>query len=134
MNAIRKKAHSIPVNYFEGDYHAGISIEKMSLPNLPDFKGFERSERHDRHTFHLLETGNITVEIDFQTYEIKAPTLLYIHPNQVHRIRAADHVNITSWAIDNVNLNPEAVRIGLVLLVPRTEESIRKRNTEGVDF
>jgi AraC family transcriptional activator of pobA len=104
---MRKKTTSIPVNHFGSEYGAGISIEKMSFKDLPDFVGEMQSERHDRHTFHLLETGIITIEIDFQKHEIKSPSVVYMHPNQVHRIVTFENVSVSSWGINNVNLNPE---------------------------
>jgi AraC-like DNA-binding protein/mannose-6-phosphate isomerase-like protein (cupin superfamily) len=104
---MRKKTTSIPVNHFGNEYGSGISIEKMSLNDLPDFKGEEQSERHDRHTFHLLEKGTITIEIDFQKYEMKSPSVIYMHPNQVHRIITFENVSVSSLGINNVNLNPE---------------------------
>lgn len=111
MKAIRRKATSIPVNRFEGEYHTGISIERMAISDLPSFVADEQSERHDRHTFHLLEKGTIRMEIDFQTYEIKAPSVMYMNPNQVHRLLTFDNVSVSSWAINNVNLNPDYLNL-----------------------
>ncbi|MVM30285.1 helix-turn-helix domain-containing protein [Spirosoma sp. HMF4905] len=108
---MRKKPKSIPVNQFGDEYNSGISIEKIALDNLPHFEGDEQSERHDRHTFHLLETGTITIEIDFQTYEIKSSSVIYMHPNQVHRIRTFDNVTVSTWAINNENLNPDYLKL-----------------------
>ncbi|MHA4896356.1 helix-turn-helix domain-containing protein [Pedobacter sp. PWIIR3] len=102
-----KKPHSIPVNNFEGEFHSGISVEKMNLRDLPDFTGEEQAERHDRHSFHFLQAGTITMEIDFQQHEINSPSIIYMHPNQVHRIVAFENVTVSSCAINNENLNPE---------------------------
>ena len=104
---MQKKHQSIPVNHFGGEYHSGISIEKISFEDFPDFEGEEQSERHDRHSFHLLEKGKVTMEIDFQKYEIQSPAVVYMHPDQVHRILKFENVSVSSWAINNVNLNPE---------------------------
>ena len=108
---MRKKPISIPVNHFGGEYHTGISIEKISLKDLPNFEGAKQSERHDRHTFHLLEKGTIIIEIDFQKYEIKSPSVIYMHPNQVHRLVTFENVKVSSWAINNENLNPEYLKL-----------------------
>nr|WP_067053772.1 helix-turn-helix transcriptional regulator [Mucilaginibacter sp. L294] len=108
---MHKKTTSIPVNNFGGEYHTGISIEKMSLNDIPNFEGEEQSERHDRHSFHLLEKGTITIDIDFQRYEMKSPSVIYMHPNQVHRIITFENVTVSSWAINNVNLNPEYLKL-----------------------
>ncbi|MES2828023.1 MAG: helix-turn-helix transcriptional regulator [Bacteroidota bacterium] len=104
---MNKKHKSIAVNNFEGDHHSGISVEKLSLKDLPDFAGEDQPERHDRHSFHLLQMGSITIEIDFQKHEIKSPSIIYMHPNQVHRIVAFENVTVSSCAINNDNLNPE---------------------------
>ena len=106
-----KRNTSIPVNDFGGEYHSGISIERMSLNNLPDIGDVYQSERHDRHSFHLLEEGTVTIEIDFQTYQMTAPAMIYMHPNQVHRMLSIDNVTVNSWAIDNEYLNPEYLTI-----------------------
>jgi len=106
-----KKLRSIPVNHFGGEYHPGISIEKISLKDFPGFEGEEQSERHDRHSFHLLEEGTITLEIDFQKYEIQSPSIIYMHPNQVHRIITFEDVEVSTWAINNVDINPEYLRL-----------------------
>ena len=107
----RKKAEPVPVNEFGGPAHAGTFIDRMVLNDIGDAKGLDQSERHDRHTFHLLEQGAMTIEIDFQTYQLTAPTLLYLHPNQVHRTLAFDQVSVSSWAIRDENLHPEYLNL-----------------------
>lgn len=109
-----KKAASIPVNIMLDKPETGISIEKLSFTNAGPVKetgrsSFEegtQSHRHDSHSFYLLEKGSVTVEIDFQTYRISSPSIIYIHPSQVHRTTAFDKVTVNSLAIDNENLNP----------------------------
>lgn len=108
-----KKIKPIPVNYFDNGYHSGISIEKLLITeeNLftPD-EDSDQTHRHDRHSFFLLERGTVQLEIDFQKYEIKAPSVIYIHPDQVHRTITLD-VTVSSWAINNENLNPEYLEL-----------------------
>ncbi|WP_217603718.1 helix-turn-helix transcriptional regulator [Chitinophaga sp. GbtcB8] len=103
---MRKKTTSIPVNHFDGELNSGIFIEKISFKDLPGFEELERPERHDRHSFFLLENGTITLEIDFKKYKIKSPSVIYMHPNQVHRILAFENVMVCSLGINNENLNP----------------------------
>lgn len=103
----RKKTSHIPVNNFGGEYHSGISIDTMSLMAMPDFAGDENSERHDRHSFHLLDKGEITMEIDFETYEIQSPSIIYLHPNQIHRIVSFKDVTVSSLGINDESLNAE---------------------------
>ena len=111
LKAMRKKNTSIPVNDFGGEYHSGISIEKMCLNDLLMGIDAQHAERHDRHSFHLLEKGTITIEVDFQTYQMTAPSVIYMHPNQVHRILSFEDVTVNSWAVDNENLHQEYLKI-----------------------
>jgi AraC-like DNA-binding protein len=104
---MRKKAGSIPVNNFGGESGGGITIERFSFDNLPDLGEWEQPERHDRHSFFLLEKGNVTMEIDFQQYEIQSPAVIYMHPDQVHRIIGFENVTVSAWATKNENLDPE---------------------------
>ncbi len=84
-----KRSTSIPVNTMAGD----ISTEKMFIKDLQtldkaNLNGFEEAtlaHRHDRHSFFLLESGLISIEIDFQQYKIQSPSVIYMYPNQVHR-------------------------------------------------
>jgi len=108
---MRKKNESIPVNYFDDGHSAGIAIEKLSAEDLRTFKEAKQAHRHDYHSFFLLENGTVSIEIDFQTYQIKAPSLIYMHPNQVHLILASENVAVSSWAINNENLNPEYLEL-----------------------
>jgi len=106
-----KKTASIPVNNFGGEFDAGIVIEKIAFTNLPNLAEWGPAERHDRHSFFLLEKGTVTMEIDFQKYEIKSPSIIYMHPNQVHLMLAFENVTVNSWAINNENLNPEYLKL-----------------------
>lgn len=103
---MRKKTTSIPVNNFGGTLNAGIVIEKICFEDLPDFSEWGGPERHDRHSFFLLEKGTVTMEIDFQQYKIKSPSVIYMHPDQVHRIIAFEQVTVNSWAINDEQLHP----------------------------
>lgn len=108
---MRKKATSIPVNRFDGEFNAGVFIEKIAFKDLPSFEELEQPERHDRHSFFLLENGTVTLEIDFKKYKIKSPSVIYMHPNQVHRILAFENVTVSSLGINNENLNPEYLKL-----------------------
>jgi AraC family transcriptional regulator, transcriptional activator of pobA len=48
----------------------------MVFDDLPDLREWVQPERHDRHSFFLLENGTVTMEIDFQKYAIKAPSII----------------------------------------------------------
>ena len=111
-----KKNQSIPVNTIADDFDAGISIERMSL-SAEDEAILNYSEeaklahRHDSHSFFLLEKGTVNIEIDFQKYIIMAPSIIYIHPDQVHRTTVFDNMTVCSWAITNENLHPEYLKL-----------------------
>lgn len=116
---MRKKVKSIPVNTMADDFDAGINIERISFKDLPTLadaalitaEEAQQSHREDRHTFFFLENGTVDVEIDFQKYKIEPCSIVYMHPNQVHRIMAFENVTVSSWAINNENLNPEYLKL-----------------------
>lgn len=122
---MRKKNKSIPVNTMADNSDTGIAIDKASFQDLPPsttddpntFEEARRSHREDRHSFFLLEKGTVQIEIDFQTYIINHSSVIYLHPNQVHRILALEKVTVSSWAINNENLNPEYLKL-LELITP----------------
>jgi len=108
---MRKKVTSIPVNPID-ESGGGIFIARASLKDVHAFDGLEQSHRHDYHMFLLQEEGTIFMEIDFQEYEIKPWSVMYIHPSQVHRMRGAiENITASGWAIDNENLNPEYLKL-----------------------
>lgn len=107
---MRKKATSIPVNTMTDNFDGGISIERLTIGDLRALDDSEQSHRHNIHSFFLLESGTVYLEIDFEQYTIKSPSVIYVHPNQVHRTTAVD-VIVSSWAIDNENLNPKYLEL-----------------------
>ena len=92
------------------EFGAGISIEKNSFTDL-HIEYAKQSHRDDGHSFFLLENGTVHIEIDFLQYELKPATVIYMHPNQVHRIVAFDNVTVSSWSINTENLNPEYLKL-----------------------
>lgn len=116
---MRKKTTSIPVNTLADDVGGAISIEKITAADLRALENasensiddVHQAHRHDRHSFFLLERGIVSIEIDFQTYTIEPFSLIYMHPDQVHRMLAFDNVTVSSWAIDNENLNPDYLNL-----------------------
>jgi len=98
------------------EFDGGISIERMSLSAADEemlnySEVAKQSHRHDSHSFFLLERGTVHIEIDFEKYVITAPSLIYIHPDQVHRTTAFDNMTVCSWAITNENLHPEYLKL-----------------------
>jgi AraC family transcriptional activator of pobA len=105
---MRKKAGSIPVNIMADEGGTGISIERISFEELP-VQG--ESHRHDAHSFFLLEKGTVHIEIDFQKYTIVAPSVIYVHPDQVHRTLTFKAVTISACSLTNENLHPEYLKL-----------------------
>lgn len=121
-----KKTTSIPVNSFGNDAGTSIFIDKLSFSELPNLEEWNQPERHDRHSFFLMEKGSITIEIDFRKHRIKSPSVIYMHPNQVHRILEFKTVTVSSWAIDDENLNPDYLEL-LESIVPASPLPLKKK-------
>lgn len=108
---MRKKITSIPINHFGNEQNAGISVERVSTEELRVFMEVEEAHRHDYHSFFFLEKGTVSIEIDFKKYNIKAPSVIYMHPNQVHLILGFKNMTVSTCAISNENLHPEYLRL-----------------------
>ncbi len=106
-----KKKKSIPVNSINDKYREGIIIARASLNGLTNSKEIEQSHRDEGHLFILQEKGTTYIEIDFQKHKIKAPALIYIHPNQVHRLIKFENAMVGTWMITSENLHQEYIRL-----------------------
>ncbi|TDO20858.1 AraC family transcriptional regulator [Pedobacter duraquae] len=107
----RRKNQAIPVNKFGDESNAGITIERISFEDLPELGEWEQPERHDRHSFFLLEKGIVVMEIDFEYHKIPAPAVIYMHPDQVHRIIGFENVIVTALAVTNEVLTSEYLQL-----------------------
>lgn len=108
-----RNTKTIPVNSMADEFGEGIAIERISFKDL-DALGIDQEKqthRHDGHSFFLLEHGTVALEVDFERYEIKPLSVIYIHPDQVHRTIASHDVTVCAWSINNENLNPEYLRL-----------------------
>jgi AraC family transcriptional activator of pobA len=74
---------------------------------LPDAKEVARPHRDNGHLFILQEQGITHIEIDFQKHMIAAAAVIYIHPDQIHRLIGFENATVTSWIITSENLNQE---------------------------
>ncbi|MGJ1537778.1 helix-turn-helix domain-containing protein [Sphingobacterium multivorum] len=107
-----KRQESISVNPMDNEFVHGIAIDRILIEQA-DFKASNyyaqatQPHRDEGHTFHIVENGSVFIEIDFQKYQIDAPAVVYMHPNQVHRILEFSSMNVCSLAITSENLNPE---------------------------
>jgi len=120
---MRKTKQSIPVNYFDDEYNSGMSIEKIFIKNLRTLEelaeiedigtieGIVQAHRHDRHSFYLIESGTLSMDIDFEHYKIKPSSIMYMHPDQVHRTMEFKNVTVVSLAISNEHLHPEYLQL-----------------------
>jgi AraC-like DNA-binding protein/mannose-6-phosphate isomerase-like protein (cupin superfamily) len=110
------KNKSIPVNTIADQFDAGIAIERLIINTseealLNSSDEAKLAHREDRHSFFLLEHGTVIVEIDFHDFEIKAPSIIYMHPDQVHRILKLENMTVSVMAINNENLNPDYLKL-----------------------
>jgi AraC family transcriptional activator of pobA len=113
---MHKKKQSIPVNVMANEFGTGIAIERFSIKDLQTFTldalgEANAAHRHDAHSFFLLESGTVDIEIDFQHYNIKPGSVIYVHPNQVHRTTISENMVVSTWALTNENLNPEYLKL-----------------------
>jgi AraC family transcriptional activator of pobA len=106
-----RKTPAIPINSLDDESGVGVSVERLSFDYLPDLGEWEQPERHDRHSLFLLEKGSVTLEIDFVQYQIQSPAVIYMHPDQVHRIIGFDSVTVSVCAITDESLNPKYLQI-----------------------
>lgn len=111
---MQRKTKSIPVNPLTGNFGVtGIGIGKLSVKDMQalTFTGIEQSHRDDFHLFFLQEKGTTIIEVDFKKHKIKPSSIIYIHPNQVHRVIAVENTTFSGWGINNENLNPEYLKL-----------------------
>lgn len=107
---MRKNKNKIPVNAMDDTFNLGISIDKNSIKKS-DFTTEEQievstqSHRDEGFTFHILEKGEVVIEIDFKTYHVSAPAVVYLHPDQVHKMLDINDIIVSSLSIHSENLN-----------------------------
>ncbi|SFE84234.1 helix-turn-helix domain-containing protein [Spirosoma endophyticum] len=105
------KNNHIPVIKLPTGMGQGIIIARGVFNGAPDSKEVGRAHRDSGHSFFLQEKGLTQIEVDFQLYQVVAPALLYMHPNQVHRLVEFKEATISSWIITNENLLPDYLKL-----------------------
>ncbi|UUF14017.1 MULTISPECIES: AraC family transcriptional regulator [Flavobacterium] len=105
------KLKSIPINALPSEISTAVIIGRSSFNGSPNSKEVERSHRDGGYTFILQEKGITNIEIDFRKQKIKGPAVIFIHPNQVHRVISFEDAVITSWIISVENIHPEYLKI-----------------------
>jgi len=126
--------NNIPVNSMSENFSEGISIDQISfkksyLKTVAQYVVAENSHRDQGHTFHILKKGTIHIEIDFQKHSITAPSVVYMHPNQVHRILDFTDMTVCSLSLTTENLNPDYLTF-LEDIAPAMPLSLLKENHE----
>lgn len=104
---MQEKSKHIPVNTLPSGTREGIMIATTSFNGLPNTKEVERPHRDNGHLFILQEKGTTHLEIDFQKHNVEASSIIYIHPDQIHRLMGFENARITSWIITSENLYQE---------------------------
>ncbi|MGF6928337.1 AraC family transcriptional activator of pobA [Chitinophaga sp. W2I13] len=120
-----KKVKSIPVNPFAAALDPGVVVGKISSGNLLSYHAAHRPHRHDGHFFLLVEKGTAHIEIDLEKYHIKAFHVLYVHPNQVHRVVKSGKTDLYLLGITNENLTSQNLEL-LEQIVPAQPLSLTK--------
>jgi AraC family transcriptional activator of pobA len=108
-----------------GEFGAGIAIGKASFKDLRLLEELEHSHRDDYHLFFMQEKGTTFIEIDFQKHKINPSSVIYVHPDQVHRIIAFENVTVSGLVINNETLNPEYLTL-LEDITPAKPLSLKK--------
>ncbi len=112
-----KKSKPIPVNPMTANFGNGIFVGKITSKDfhlyerIEGFDNIKQSHRDEYHLFFLQEKGTITIEIDFQKYTLKPFSVIFIHPNQVHRTLSFKNATASIWAIKNENINSEYLKL-----------------------
>jgi len=100
----------IPVNPMEDTSSQGIAMDRNDFKKIDFITTAEketaiRAHRDEGYTFHILEKGQVTIEIDFKTYKVTAPAIVFLHPDQVHCMHDIDDISVSSMSIQSECLN-----------------------------
>ncbi len=101
----------IPVNSAKESTYGALTISTVEDDTIQAFDEGDYSHRHDFHLFMVQEKGESIMEIDFKEYRIQAQSIVYLHPQQVHRFIHRKGVKAYILAISNENLNSESFEI-----------------------
>lgn len=106
-----KNRHSIPLNTMADAFGTGIFLETASSTDLELYEQAKQAHRDDYHLFCVQEKGTTTFEIDFQQYKVTGAAVIYIQPNQVHRVIGIEKVSFRVLIINHDNLHPEILKM-----------------------
>lgn len=107
---------NIPVNTMDDPFSEGITMDRNHIRKSGFTAAFQKEEatqshRDEGYTFHILEKGSVKIEIDFKSYAVCAPAVVYLHPDQVHRMQEIDDIMVCSLSINSEKLNPAYLNI-----------------------
>lgn len=101
------KSGAIPVNTFPAGIREGIYIARSSFHGNIDAETVSRPHRDNGYVFILQEKGSTHIEIDFEVQMIKASSVIFIQPHQVHRLIRFEKATTCSWIMTAENILPE---------------------------
>jgi AraC family transcriptional activator of pobA len=108
---MNNKVKHIPVNTMPSGTREGIFIVKSSINGLPIPKEVEHSHRDNGHLFILQLMGTTHIEIDFQKHCIGASSIIYLNPDQIHRVITLEDATMISWIVTTENLHQKNLEI-----------------------
>lgn len=111
IDSMRKKSTSIPTNTMAEKFGSDIFVATTAGGVFYEVEELKLSHRDSCHLFFVQEQGNVSFEVDFQTYKSGACSIMYIHPGQVHRSTGMSNVKGGLLAIDTQHINAEYVRL-----------------------
>lgn len=106
-----KKSRDIPVNMLPKNETRGIMIIRKRFDRQPDHDSIGRSHRDGGYTFIVLEQGALEIEIDFEVYSMKGPSIIFIKQDQVHRLISFNNALISTSIITEENIRPEHLEV-----------------------
>ncbi|WP_025146463.1 helix-turn-helix domain-containing protein [Pedobacter jeongneungensis] len=107
---MHNKQKKIPVNTMDDFFRQGIALDRNPISKSDFTAAFQKQEatqshRDEGYTFHILEKGSVKIEIDFKFYEVSSPAVVYLHPDQVHRMRDIEDIVVCSLSMSGEKLN-----------------------------
>lgn len=107
---MNNKSQSIPLNTLSETFNLGIVIARNTIKDLR-LDLMEKAHRDDYHLFFILDKGSGLFECDFQQYQLKPRSVMYIQPYQVHRGLILQDLVFSVLLINNENLNQEYIQL-----------------------
>ncbi|TDO20819.1 AraC family transcriptional regulator [Pedobacter duraquae] len=135
------KSNHIPVNTMPSGTREGIMIARTVCDGLPNAIEVERPHRDNGHLFILQEEGTTHIEIDFEEHHIAPSSIIYINPDQIHRLISFENATNTNWIITSENLNQENLNllesitpVNALSLTPETQALIAETSSLCIRF